>query len=252
MADDILRTLEALGLRWDGEVVRQSGRTAAYEAALAELCRQGMAYPCGCSRAEIARICTAPHGRDEEHRYPGLCRGGLPPGKSPRSIRVRVEDSPIFFMDGIMGELSENLHGSCGDFVVKRADGPFAYQLAVVVDDNEAGVNQVVRGADLLLSTPRQIHLQGLLGYAAPSYFHLPLVTGAGGAKLSKRESAVSLSAGRDLEKEGGRLIFASLRFLGQEPPASLDGAPSAELLAWGAAHFDSSAIPRRPSFFPL
>jgi glutamyl-Q tRNA(Asp) synthetase len=248
MAGDILATLEALGFQWDGEVVRQSWRTESYQAALEKLERMGMVYPCGCSRAEIARIGSAPHGREDELRYPGLCRDGLPAGKMPRAIRVRVSDDPVAFMDGIMGELSENLAQSCGDFIVKRADGPFAYQLAVVVDDAEAGVNQVVRGADLLLSTQRQIHLQRLLGYASPEYFHLPLVTAPGGAKLSKRENAVSLAEGRDLEREGGALLSAALRFLGQEAPASMEGASPPEILAWGAAHFDPAAIPCQPA----
>ena len=248
MAYDILRTLEELGFTWDGEVVRQSKRTDAYEAALAELARKGMVYPCGCSRAEIARIGSAPHGREDELRYPGICREGLPSGKAARSIRVRVTDEPVVFVDGIMGEVSENLSGSCGDFVVKRADGPFAYQLAVVVDDAEAGVNQVVRGADLLHSTPRQIHLQRILGYATPAYFHLPLVTAPDGAKLSKRESAVSLAEGIDLVREGGALLYAALRFLGQKPPASLERGSCPEIIAWGVANFNPSAIPRKPA----
>ena len=251
MADDILRTLEALGFNWDGEVVRQSSRTAAYEAALAELTRIGMVYPCGCSRAEIARIGSAPHGREDELRYPGFCRNGLPAGKSPRAIRVRVADEPVTFKDGVMGEVSENLGESCGDFVVKRADGPFAYQLAVVVDDGEAGVTQVVRGSDLLLSTPRQIHLQRLLGYAVPGYFHLPLVTGPNGAKLSKRENAVSIASGRNLQHEGGALLVAALCFLGQEPPVSLARASCREILAWGVARFDFRLIPQHFASFP-
>jgi glutamyl-Q tRNA(Asp) synthetase len=251
MADDILRTLEMLGFTWDGEAVRQSERTEAYEAALAVLTRKGVAYPCGCSRADIARLSSAPHGRDHELRYPGLCRNGLPPGKSARSIRVRVTDEPVTFVDGVMGAESEILAESCGDFVVKRADGPFAYQLAVVVDDHDAGVNQVVRGADLLHSTPRQIHLQRLLGYPEPAYFHLPLVTGPHGGKLSKRDNAVSLAAGRDLAREGGALLCAALRFLGQWPPSGLERASCTEILAWGAAHFDPSAVPRGHGLFP-
>jgi glutamyl-Q tRNA(Asp) synthetase len=248
MADEILRTLEALGFAWDEEVVWQSRRTGAYEAALAELARAGMVYPCGCSRAEIARIGSAPHGREDEFRYPGLCRNGIPAGKSSRAIRVRVTDAPVTFMDGVMGEMTENLGESSGDFVVKRADGPFAYQLAVVVDDGEAGVNQVVRGSDLLPSTPRQIYLQRLLGYTSPGYCHLPLVTGPNGAKLSKRENAISLTDGRDLRKEGGKLLFASLRFLCQNPPASLERASCREILDWGVASFDPADIPRRPA----
>jgi glutamyl-Q tRNA(Asp) synthetase len=246
MADDILRTLEALGFAWDGEVVWQSRRTGAYEAALTELARKGMVYPCGCSRAEIHRISSAPHGRADDIRYPGLCRNGLADGKSPRACRVRVTDEPITFIDWVMGEVSENLAESCGDFVVKRADGPFAYQLAVVVDDAEYGVNQVVRGADLLSSTPRQIYLQRLLGYAVPGYCHLPLVTGPDGAKLSKRDNAISLASGRNLREEGGTLLLGALRFLGQEPPTSLALASFREILDWGAANFEPAAIPRR------
>jgi glutamyl-Q tRNA(Asp) synthetase len=252
MADDILRTLDVLGFAWDGEVVRQSQRTAAYEAALAELAGKGMVYPCGCSRAEILRIGSAPHGRADELRYPGLCRNGLPVGKSPRAIRVRVTDAPVTFLDGVMGKVTENLAESCGDFVVKRADGPFAYQLAVVVDDGEAGVNQVVRGADLLHSTPRQIYLQRLLGHTSPGYCHLPLVTGPNGAKLSKRGNAISLTDGRDLRKEGGKLIFSSLRFLGQEPPASLERASCREILDWGVHCFNPNMIPCLPAPFTL
>jgi glutamyl-Q tRNA(Asp) synthetase len=248
MADDILCTLELLGFEWDGAVVWQSRRTETYEAALGELVRLGMVYPCGCSRAEIMRIGSAPHGREGELRYPGLCRNGLSPDKAPRAIRVRVTDEPITFCDGVMGAMSENLAESCGDFVVKRADGPFAYQLAVVVDDADAGVNQVVRGADLLCSTPRQIHLQRLLGYITPEYYHLPLVTGPHGTKLSKRESAVSLASGRNLREEGGGLLLAALRFLGQSPPAYLKTAPCRDILAWGFANFDHLAIPRRPA----
>jgi len=252
MADDILRSLETLGFAWDGEVVWQSRRTAAYEAALAELARRGMVYPCGCSRAEIARIGSAPHGPGDELRYPGLCRNGLLSGKSPHAFRVRVTDTPVTFMDGVMGEVTENLAESSGDFVVKRADGPFAYQLAVVVDDAESGVNQVVRGSDLLLSTPRQIHLQRLLGHPFPAYCHLPLVTAPNGAKLSKRENAVSLASARNLHREGGALLVAALRFLGQGPPAPLARASCPEILAWGVAHFDPRLIPRHFASFPV
>lgn len=248
MADDILRTLEALGFAWDGEIVRQSRRTEAYEAALERLLASGDVYPCGCSRAEIARAATAPHDGEGEVAYPNICRDGLPPGREPRSYRVRVGHEPIVFRDLVLGERSHDLARLCGDFVVKRADGLFAYQLAVVVDDAEQGVTQVVRGADLLSSTPRQILLQRLLGYGTPAYAHLPLVTGPGGTKLSKRDNAVSLAAGRSLAADGGRLLLAALRFLEQRPPAPLDGAPCREILAWAAEHFEPLLIPSVPS----
>lgn len=244
MADDMLRTLDTLGFAWDGEIMWQSRRSEAYDAALERLLTSGDAYPCGCSRAEIARAASAPHDGEGEVVYPNICRNGLPPGKEPRSYRVRVGADPIVVHDLVVGEKRYDLARICGDFVVKRADGLFAYQLAVVVDDADQGVTQVVRGADLLSSTPRQILLQGLLGYETPAYAHLPLVTAPGGGKLSKRDNAVSLAKGRDLTAEGGRLILAALRFLGQCPPGSLEGAPGREVLAWGAAHFDLSRVP--------
>jgi glutamyl-Q tRNA(Asp) synthetase len=250
MADDILRTLEILGFRWDGEILHQSRRTEVYQEALDRLLRKGAAYPCGCSRAEIARVASAPHPGEEGPAYPGICRNGLPHGKKARAIRVRAGDEAISFHDGVMGIVNRILSASGGDFVVKRADGPFAYQLAVVVDDAESGVNQVVRGADLLSSTPRQIHLQQLFGYSTPCYYHLPLVTGPGGSKLSKRDNAVSLASGRDLEREGGLLLFDALLFLGQVPPSSLRGAACGEVLSWAVGHFSPDSIPCHPGSF--
>jgi len=244
MADDMLRTLEHLGFRWDGEVVRQSSRFEAYRTALDRLIRQGDAYPCGCSRAEIARIASAPHAGDGSVIYPGLCREGLPEEKAPRAIRVRVPDEVIVFRDAVAGEYRQDLAAECGDFVVQRADGPFAYHLAVVVDDAEADVNQVVRGADLLDSTPRQIWLQRLLGFPEPAYAHLPLVTNPDGSKLSKRDNAVSLAAGLGRPGTGSALLIAALRFLGQSPPACLERAPCDEILTWGIAGFDPALIP--------
>lgn len=250
MTDDILRTLETLGFQWDGEILHQSRRTEAYREALEQLLRDGTAYPCGCSRAEIARAASAPHPGEEGPVYPGHCRNGLAEGKTARSVRVRVTSEPLVFHDGVMGTCSTDLSAAGGDFVVKRADGPFAYQLAVVVDDAESGVNQVVRGADLLCSTPRQILLQRLLGYPTPSYFHLPLVTGPAGAKLSKRDNAVSLTSGRDLAAEGHLLLIEALRFLGQDPPPSLRDATCAEVLSWAAGHFSPDSIPQAPGPF--
>lgn len=251
MADDILRTLEILGFRWDGEILRQSRRTAVYQEALDRLLREGAAYPCGCSRAEIARAASAPHPGEEGPAYPGLCRNGIPEGKTARSIRVHAGSEPIEFFDGIMGPQRTDLSHAGGDFVIKRADGPFAYQLAVVVDDALSGVTQIVRGADLLPSTPRQIRLQRLLGYPTPAYWHLPLVTGPEGAKLSKRHNAVSLASGRDLEREGHLILYNALVFLGQKPPKGLRDSSCAEVLAWAAAHFSPLSIPRIPGPFP-
>lgn len=250
MTDDIFRTLETLGFRWDGEVLYQSRRIGVYREALDRLLREGAAYPCGCSRAEIARIASAPHSGEEEPVYPGICRSGLSEGREARSVRVRAGDEAISFHDGIMGAVSRTLSTSGGDFVIKRADGPFAYQLAVVVDDAESGVTQVVRGADLLSSTPRQIHLQRLLGYSTPSYYHLPLVTGPGGGKLSKRDNAVSLATGRELGREGHLLLVSALRFLGQDPPSGLCEAPCGEILRWAIDSFTPETVPRNSGEF--
>jgi glutamyl-Q tRNA(Asp) synthetase len=250
VADDMLKTLELLGFQWDGEVVYQSRRTEQYHAAADQLVRQGLAYACGCTRSEIAQIASAPH--QDITVYPGICRNGLPPEKVERALRVKVYDEIISFEDGVMGRYSQHLTSSCGDFVIHRADGLYAYHLAVVVDDAAAGVNQVVRGADLLSSTPRQIYLQRIFDYAAPSYSHLPLVSGPGGAKLSKRDNAVSLAAGRDLARDGGELLVGALRFLGQEPPEELAAASPEEILHWSTANFIPASVPRDSAPFGL
>jgi glutamyl-Q tRNA(Asp) synthetase len=183
----ILATLQRYGLQWDGEVVYQSRRTETYEEALATLRKRGLVYDCACSRAELARAASAPLG--EEAVYPGTCRDGIPPGRVARAVRFRSSGETIAFDDRIQGRYARTVD----DFVVRRADGVFAYQLAVVVDDAAQGVTQVVRGADLLASTPRQIALQRALGVTTPAYAHLPVVTNADGTKLGKRDGALPL-----------------------------------------------------------
>ena len=182
-ADEILAALKRYSLDWDGEVVYQSQRIALYEAALAELRAKNLAYDCGCSRADLP---------EDAPVYPGTCRNGLN-GRAPRAVRFRVPDETIAFDDLLRGHYEEHLPTGTGDFVIKRADGVFAYQLAVVVDDAAQGVTQVVRGGDLLSSTPRQIALQRALGYPTPVYAHLPLVTNPDGTKLGKRDGALPL-----------------------------------------------------------
>jgi glutamyl-Q tRNA(Asp) synthetase len=243
VADDILRTLDTLGLHWDGEVLFQSSRTDVYQVAMNRLVQDGLAYSCGCTRAEIARISSAPHG-EEGFVYAGTCRDGLAEGKTERAFRVKVYDDLIEFDDAVLGRYSQQLSASCGDFVVQRADGPFAYHLAVVVDDAECGVNQVVRGRDLLSSTPRQIYLQKVLGYPTPSYAHLPLVTNPDGSKLSKRDNPVSLSGGLDLLTKGGPLLLAALGFLGQTLPRTMARAGCEEILEAAVAAFDLALVP--------
>jgi len=237
-ADDILFTLENLGFTWDGEVLRQSRRREAYEAALAALKGSALVYPCACSRREI--LASAPHAGDEGPVYPGLCRDGLPAGRAARALRIMVPETAIAFIDAIYGQQRQQLRREVGDFILRRADGLFAYQLAVVVDDAESGVNQVVRGADLLASTPRQIFLLQSLGLPVPEYLHLPLALADDGSKISKRHGLVPGSPA------GGALLAEALRWLGQDLPEELATAPPAEILAWGTGHFDTTRIPPR------
>jgi glutamyl-Q tRNA(Asp) synthetase len=240
-AEEILRTLETLGLEWDGEVLWQSRRTAVYAAALERLRQKGLVFDCACSRREV--LASAPHPGEEGPVYPGTCRQGFAEGRRPRALRLRVPEEPVCFTDGVFGPVSQCLSRAVGDFVLRRADGLFAYQLAVVVDDAESGVNQVVRGADLLASTPRQIFLCGCLGYAVPRYIHLPLALAPGGEKLSKRHGVISLQP----QQGGGELLWRVLRFLGQEIPEALRDAAPREVLEWGAAHFDLARVPTSP-----
>jgi glutamyl-Q tRNA(Asp) synthetase len=238
-ADQQLRTLEAFGFDWDGEVVYQSRRRDAYEAAVQQLRRQGAIFDCGCSRREI--LASAPHPGEDGPVYPGTCRTGLTAGATPRAVRLRVPDGPIAFVDSVFGTIEQHLPTTVGDFVLRRADGPFAYQLAVVVDDAASAVNQVVRGADLLSSTPRQIFLQQCLGLPQPDYVHLPLALGKDGEKISKRQGDAALLPG-----EEGRSLWQALRFLGQQVPAELAMAPAAEILHWAVPHFEVRRVPRR------
>ncbi|AMO94040.1 glutamyl-queuosine tRNA(Asp) synthetase [Collimonas fungivorans] len=194
-AESILADLDLLGMHWDGEVVFQSRRAALYEAAFDRLGR--LAYPCGCTRREIvdSRICVAADGAAV---YPGTCRTGLPVGKPARAYRLRVPDPGhidelIIFDDRWLGRVQQHLAIEVGDFVLKRADGFWAYQLAVVVDDADQGVTHVVRGADLLDSTARQIYLQRQLKLATPQYLHVPVITNADGEKLSKQNGAQAI-----------------------------------------------------------
>jgi len=199
-ADDILATLTRLGLHSDEPIVWQSQRHAVYEDALASLTASGLVYPCGCTRREIADSLTREHARHSTLAYPGTCRDGLH-GKPARAWRLRVPDGNaacIDFDDRWMGPQSQDLATEVGDFVLKRADGQWAYQLAVVVDDEAQHITDVVRGTDLLDSTARQIYLQQCLGAATPRYLHVPLVMADDGEKLSKQNGAAALSLDSD------------------------------------------------------
>jgi len=202
-ADRILRTLEAYGFVWDGPVLYQSQRHVAYAAALAQLGDQ--VYPCACTRSELG----------PGDFYPGTCRDGLASGSQPRSRRLRVPDRDIHWYDRRLGEQVENLAHTTGDFVLKRADGFWAYQLAVVVDDAEQLITDVVRGADLLTSTVRQVYLQEVLGLPRPRYLHIPVVLDENGEKLSKQTRAHPVPPNGD-----PRTLAAALHFLGEPIPS--------------------------------
>ncbi|HEX4944119.1 MAG TPA: tRNA glutamyl-Q(34) synthetase GluQRS, partial [Usitatibacteraceae bacterium] len=231
--DDILRTLEALGLAWDGPVVRQRERKARYEEALETLRGRGLTYRCRCSRREIAD--SGVHGIDGVV-YPGTCRHAAVASTTPAAERFIVPDETVVLDDRVQGRVAQRLATDIGDFVVHRRDGLFAYQLAVVVDDGDLGVTDVVRGADLLDSTPRQVALQRALGLRTPRYLHVPVAT-RGGEKLSKQTLAPAVVA-----SSGTAALLSALDFLGQAAPET--DRPAA-VLAQAATRWDPARIPR-------
>lgn len=239
-ATAIERSLAAYGFEHDGEIVWQSRRDTRYEEVLEALRQQGRIFSCACSRRELADSQLAPDGASI---YPGTCRHGLPPGRVGRAWRLRVAHSNIDFMDAIQGISRTDLESEVGDFVVRRADGLFAYQLAVVVDDADAGVTDIVRGADLFASTPRQIYLQRLLDLPTPRYAHVPVATNRLGEKLSKQTLATPLDDAHPVPA-----LHAVLCFLGQAPPDELKHAPLAELWHWARIHWQLPHVPRSPS----
>jgi glutamyl-Q tRNA(Asp) synthetase len=244
-ADDILRTLEAFGFEWDGEVITQSRRLDLYHAALVRLQLDGEVYPCACSRREIADSATRV-SVDGGHAYPGTCRAGLGDGRAARSWRMRVPDRELNFDDRVQGPLLQNLERDVGDFILLRADGQYAYQLAVVLDDTLQGVNSVVRGADLLESTPRQIWLQQRLGVPTPIYAHLPVATNAAGEKLSKQTQAAAIDP-----LQGSVALAGVLQFLGHPVPLALRGAPLVEFWQWAVAAWSIGKVPSVRGIFP-
>jgi glutamyl-Q tRNA(Asp) synthetase len=236
-AEDILHALAAHGMRSDEPVMWQRARGAAYAHALERLRKQDLVYPCACSRREIAEAGLA---GVEGYVYPGTCRDGLPRGRRARAWRVRTQGTTIDFDDAVQGALSYDLEREIGDFVLYRADGVYAYQLAVVVDDAAQAITDVVRGADLLDSTPRQIHLQRLLGLPTPYYAHVPVAVNKRGEKLSKQTLAPPL----DVRKAGPEL-WRALSFLGQAPPAPLASAALEELWRWALRTWRIGRVPR-------
>jgi len=234
----ILDTLEAFGMHPDGEILYQRQRSAHYQLALQQLESQAHCYPCACSRSDILQLTAT---SDRPGIYPGTCRNGLPPGRKPRATRLRVPNLEICFHDRLQGDIRAWLPSSCGDFVLKRADGLFAYQLAVAVDDALQGITHVVRGADLLDSTARQILLQQLLGYPTPHYLHLPVAANRMGEKLSKQTGAAAVDSGQTVIT-----LCKAAEFLGQTPPRALHNATIDEFWCWAIANWEVSRLPQR------
>ncbi|WP_312592564.1 tRNA glutamyl-Q(34) synthetase GluQRS [Stutzerimonas nitrititolerans] len=226
----IVESLQRFGFEWDGEMQRQSDRHDAYEEVIERLLRAGLAYPCVCSRKQLEAYPGA---------YPGFCRDANQP-KEDAAIRLRVPNLEYGFTDRVQGEYRQHLGRDVGDFVIRRRDGLFAYQLAVVLDDAWQGVTDVVRGADLLDSTPRQLYLQELLGLPQPRYLHVPLIIQPDGHKLGKRYRSPPLQPA-----EATPLLLRALRALGQPTAAELSDALPGEVLAWAIPRWDADRIPR-------
>jgi glutamyl-Q tRNA(Asp) synthetase len=234
-ADDILRTLSAYGLYSDEPVMYQSRRTPAYETALSQLQATGATYPCACTRREIAD--SSLHGIDGPV-YPGTCRNGISVGREGRAWRVRTNNFCQEFDDALQGHLTQNIESEIGDFVVKRADSLFAYQMAVVVDDAAQKITHVVRGADLLSSTPRQIYLQRLLNFSTPTYLHLPVAVNQLGEKLSKQTRAKPVNTGNT-----AATLRDVLHFLNQHAASSAQRTVE-QILAQAIANWRPENIP--------
>ena len=226
----ILSTLESYGFEWDAPVMRQSERHDAYAEVLQRWLSQGLAYACTCSRKQLEAY---------QGIYPGLCRNAGHPW-ADAAIRLRVPELSYAFNDRVQGDFAQHLGREIGDFVIRRRDGLYAYQLAVVIDDAAQGINNIVRGADLLDSTPRQLYLQELLGAPAPRYLHVPLITQPDGHKLGKSYRAPPLPA-----EQARPLLLRALRALGQDAPAQLLEITPSAILNWAAQHWQAERIPR-------
>ncbi len=240
LADEFQTTLAQFGFEWDGNVEFQSDRSDFYAEAIARLRHDGRCYPCRCSRSRIAALALEP---GSEPVYPGTCRVDPAAGSGPHALRFRIQadEPPVEFDDAWQGHVRQDCAREAGDFVIRRRDGFAAYHLAVVVDDALQGVTEVVRGADLLSSTPRQILLQRALGLPTPRYGHLPLLTEPDGQKLAKSRRAVPLAA--DM---ASRQLWDVLGWLEQEPPTALAGAPVAEIWGWALANWRPARLAGR------
>jgi glutamyl-Q tRNA(Asp) synthetase len=237
-AGDILRTLTAFGLAWDREPVFQSRNSDSYHAAIHLLRSRAQVFACSCSRKDINEAVDM--GTDSS-LYPGTCRNGLPAGRRARSLRLHIDDDArAGFIDLLQGSVSQQLATEVGDFVIYRSGGIFSYHLACAVDDAYHGITHIVRGADLLDSTPRQIHLQVLLGLPTPAYLHLPVATNEQGQKMSKQAGATGVDHAR-----AGEIIHSALMFLGQRPPSDLARAPPRTAIEWGVHNWRRENLPK-------
>ena len=245
MAEWQINALAAYGFVWDGEVIHQSSRSACYQAALESLITSGSAYPCTCTRSQIASATGVRTGIDGTV-YPGTCAHWMPGDPVPEGAawRFRVPQGLTAFEDRIWGDQQQNLQRDVGDFPLRRADGCFTYQLAVVVDDLAQGVTDVVRGADLLDSTPRQIALIHALGGVVPTYAHLPVVKNTDGEKLSKQTRAEAIPLAHEADRVAQ--LWQALAFLGQTPPQQLKECGQSILWAWAEAQWNMNHC--RPS----
>jgi len=235
-ASDIRTTLERFGLLWDGPVQTQDPRRSHYQAVLERLIHSGQAYPCCCTRREVAaRGRTGPAGMI----YPGTCRAGLPAGCDARSWRFRTEPGELLVKDRHATAMTIDVHSEIGDFILRRGDGLHAYHLAMVIDDADLGVTDVVRGGDLRAATAPQMSLQAALGLSTPRYLHLPIALDERGRKLSKTNQAPAINHARP-----GPTLRVALKFLGQEPPVALNRASPPEILDWATASWAPHRIP--------
>lgn len=233
--DHILKTLDIFGLHWDDSVYFQSHNLDVYEDALHELTENRLIYACTCSR----KMLTETHPEQAQSDiYPGICRDRPPPPHTAYAFRIKTDNRIISFQDGLQGFIAQNLAEQHGDFILKRKDGIIAYQFAVVVDDHRQQINHVLRGFDLLDSTPKQIYLQQQLGLATPQYMHVPIIIDTQGYKLSKQTLAQAV----DL-KTPNKLIFELLTLLKQAPPGELKHAETTELLNWAIAHWNPNPL---------
>ena len=235
---EIFRALEILGMEWDHEVIYQDQRKDTYENILTILNKRGLTYSCTCTRKEIAdSSITGISGQI----YAGTCRNNVQNKDRPGAVRIKTDNNIIEFEDSLHGLISQRLESETGDFILRRSDGIYAYQLAVVADDATQGITNVVRGADLLDSTPRQIYLQKLLGYSTPTYMHLPVAVNNQGEKLSKQTKATLLDVSNPVKQ-----LVEAVNFLGQEPPIELLGNNISSFWKWAIENWHPEKIHKK------